>query len=59
MYSKSSLMEPDWEIDSIPMAMKAAKHVSLSPRTSFLSFMEEEVMLRFYQHWKFVANVKF
>lgn len=27
MYSKSSLMEPDWEINSIPMATKAAKHI--------------------------------
>jgi hypothetical protein len=28
---------------------------------AFLPFLilEEEVMLRFYQHWKFVANVKF
>lgn len=34
MYSTSSLLEPDWEIDSIPIATTAAKHVScLSPCT--------------------------
>jgi len=36
MYSKASLVEPDWEIDSIPMATAAAKYVScLSPAKYF------------------------
>ena len=50
MYSKASLVDPDWEIDSIPMATKAAKHVSLFPRTFpslDLNFLEEELMLHF------------